>query len=364
MLKIITVLGARPQFIKAAAVSRIINTSYLGLIKEIIVHTGQHYDSNMSKIFFDELEIPNPNYNLAISGGSHGSMTGRMLEAIEKVLKDEKPDWLMVYGDTNSTLSAALAAVKLHIPVAHVEAGLRSFNKKMPEEINRIICDRISSLHLCPTDISVANLAAEGISDSVYNVGDVMYDSTLYFQNISKKKSRIFDELNLSVGSFILSTCHRAENTDDPKRLTEIISSLRELAKKIRVIFPLHPRTRKKIHAYGLSTDLVGVTVVDPLSFFDMLSLIQGAKLILTDSGGIQKEAFFCKVPCLTMRDESEWTETISLGVNVLVGADKSRIIENFKKLQSGSWVCNFTTMPYGKGNASRKVVQKLFNRK
>jgi UDP-GlcNAc3NAcA epimerase len=359
-LKIVTVIGARPQFIKAAAVSRVISTKYAGVVEEVLVHTGQHYDDNMSKVFFDELDIPHPKYNLAISGGQHGAMTGRMLEAIENVLLQEKPDWLLIYGDTNSTLAGALAAAKLHIPVAHVEAGLRSFNMRMPEEFNRILSDRVSSLLFCPTDRAVANLKVEGLTNGVHNVGDVMYDVALFFQERAKHQSTILNTLQVSAGEFVLATCHRAENTDDPKRLNEIVLALAAVAKMLRVILPLHPRTKKLIDDYGLREHLAEVTVVEPLSFLDMVALEQSAKLILTDSGGVQKEAFFYGVPCLTMRDETEWTETTASGANVLVGANRGAIIEGFERLQSSQWACTGKSQPYGNGDASGKILEAL----
>lgn len=363
-MKIVTVVGARPQFIKAAAMSRVIRTQFAGEVEEVLVHTGQHYDDNMSQVFFDELEIPHPKYNLAISGGQHGAMTGRMLEAVEKLLLQEKPDWLLIYGDTNSTLAGALAAAKLHIPVAHVEAGLRSFNMRMPEEINRILSDRVSSLLFCPTDTAVANLKAEGICSGVHNVGDVMYDVALFFRERARQQSSILNTLNVSAGAFVLATCHRAENTDDPKRLSEIILALAAVAKRLKVVFPLHPRTKKLIDDYGLQQHLAGVTVVEPLSFQDMVALEQSAKLILTDSGGVQKEAFFYGVPCLTMRDETEWTETTACGANVLVGASRIAIMEWFEKLHSGKWQVNHDARPYGEGNASEKILKTILGHK
>lgn len=355
--KIVTIVGARPQFIKAAAVSREI-LKHAGKIEEVMVHTGQHYDPNMSQVFFDELEIPAPRYNLEVSGGGHGAMTGRMLEGIERILVDEKPNWVLVYGDTNSTLAGALTAAKLHIPVSHVEAGLRSFNMRMPEEINRILADRVSTLLLCPTKIAVENLAVEGIVQGVHNVGDVMYDVALYYRERAKEQSKILQAHGLSEKSFALATCHRAENTDDAARLEGIVSALAEIAREMPVVLPLHPRTRKLLQQFGLEHHLAALTVVDPLPFLDMVALEQAAQVILTDSGGVQKEAFFYKVPCITMRDETEWVETIESGWNRLVGASREMIINAFKSLNDGSE--RSAVQPYGLGNSSELILKKL----
>ncbi len=356
-MKIVTIVGARPQFIKAAALSRAIHNGYATRIEEVLVHTGQHYDENMSKVFFEELNIPKPKYNLEISGGQHGAMTGRMLEAIEKVLLDEIPDWVLIYGDTNSTLAGALAAAKLHIPVAHVEAGLRSFNMRMPEEINRILSDRVSTLLFCPTETAVKNLGSEGITNGVHNAGDVMYDVALYYRDRARQQSAILDTLNFASGNFALATCHRAENTDDPQRLGEILSALAEVAEQLPVVFPLHPRTRKLIQEYGLSHRMAALTVVEPLPYLDMIALEQAAKIILTDSGGVQKEAFFYGVPCLTMRDETEWIETTASNANVLVGANRLALMEWFAKSQTGQWRLENTASPYGEGKAAENIL-------
>lgn len=357
-IKVVTVVGARPQFIKAAAVSRVIRHDYAGKIDEVLVHTGQHYDENMSKVFFEELDIPRPKYNLEISGGSHGLMTGRMLEAIEKVLLEEKPDWVLIYGDTNSTLAGALAAAKLHIPVAHVEAGLRSFNMRMPEEINRILSDRVSSLLFCPTETAVNNLLAEGISQGVHNVGDVMYDVALFYRDRARQQSTVLNDLQLAKGEFALVTCHRAENTDDPKRLGEIVIALAKIATTMSVVFPLHPRTRKLIGDCGLRPHLEAVKVVEPLPFLDMVALEQAAKVILTDSGGVQKEAFFYGVPCVTMRDETEWVETVEQGWNQLVGASAPTILAAVSDLMASRQAGAIS--PYGDGRAAQSIVAKL----
>lgn len=357
-LKILTVVGARPQFIKAAAVSRVIRGAFVGRLSEVLVHTGQHYDDNMSKVFFTELDIPQPDYNLEISGGHHGEMTGRMLAAIEKVLLAEKPDWVLVYGDTNSTLAGALAAVKLHIPVAHVEAGLRSFNMRMPEEVNRILADRVSTLLFCPTDTAVTNLSAEGIEKGIYQVGDVMYDASLFYRDRARQKSDILGRLGLKPGQFALVTCHRAENTDDPKRLREICLGLEDVGSTLPVIFPVHPRTRKMIDQRGLTRIFTQTRLIDPVPFLDMVALEQAARIILTDSGGVQKEAFFYGVPCITMRDETEWTETVALGRNVLCGASREKITSAISCWRFDSSIV--AENPYGDGTAAARIALLL----
>jgi UDP-GlcNAc3NAcA epimerase len=358
-LKIVTVIGARPQFIKASAVSRAIRDEYSGRIEEILVHTGQHRDENMSGVFFEELEIPSPRYNLEISGGSHGAMTGRMLEGIESVLMDEKPDLTLIYGDTNSTLAGALAAAKLHIPIAHVEAGLRSFNMRMPEEINRIVADRLSTLLFCPTETAVANLKVEGLVSGVRNVGDVMYDVALFYGERARTQSDALARLGVQAGSFALVTCHRAENTDDPDRLASILCALSAVAKDLQVVFPLHPRTRKLVSQYGLAGKLDGLRVCDPLPFLDMVALEQSARVILTDSGGVQKEAFFYGVPCVTMRDETEWVETVALGCNRLAGSSSRSIVTAVDQIMS-STPEKANAMPYGNGRAAIDIVITL----
>jgi UDP-GlcNAc3NAcA epimerase len=356
MIKIVTIVGARPQFVKAAAVSRVIRTEYDDRIEEVLVHTGQHFDENMSKVFFQELDIPEPKYNLEISGGQHGAMTGRMLEAIEKVLLAERPDWVLIYGDTNSTLAGALAAVKLHIPVVHVEAGLRSFNTRMPEEINRILSDRVSTLLFCPTDIAVRNLAAEGITKGVSNVGDVMFDVALHYCDRAQDQSTVLATLGLRDKEFVLATCHRAENTDDPVRLREIVAGLQTIASTMKVVLPLHPRTRQMLAAQGLLGSLGGVVVTDPLPFLDMIALEKSAAVIVTDSGGVQKEAFFFGVPCITVRDETEWVETVELGWNKLVGASQARLVRAFEAIGNG----RPDVLPYGNGSAAEDIVRAI----
>lgn len=358
-MKIITIVGARPQFIKAAAVSRVIRDTYAGRIDEIIVHTGQHYDENMSQVFFDELDIPRPGYNLEISGGNHGVMTGRMLEAVENVLLQERPDWVLIYGDTNSTLAGALAAAKLHIPIAHVEAGLRSFNMRMPEEINRIVADRISTRLFCPTETAVENLRSEGIIKGVLNVGDVMFDVAQFYRDRARQNSTILQYLGMSEHGFALATCHRAENTDDLARLTEIVEALGELASTLPVVLPLHPRTRKLIADHNLTGRLGATHVIEPLAFLDMVALEQAARVILTDSGGVQKEAYFYRVPCITMRNETEWVETVRTGWNHLVGASKPAILSAVKYAMSQQ-MSEVADTPYGKGDAAHRIVSAL----
>lgn len=314
-MRILTVVGARPHFIKAAPVSCSIAASG-GFLEEILVHTGQHFDPGMSDIFFSELGIPAPRYHLGIHGGSHGEMTGRMLTAIEGVVLESEPKLVLVYGDTNSTLAGALAAAKLCVPVAHVEAGLRSFNRRMPEEINRVLTDHASDLLFCPTAASVANLAREGIVRGVHQLGDVMYDSTLMMSGLANCRSRILDQLGLTPKSYAVATVHRAENTGDPRRLAAVLGHLRAVARQMPVVFPLHPRTRAA--AGRVNGALAGLTTIPPLGYLDMLRLTAAAAVVLTDSGGLQKEAYFHRVPCVTLRDETEWVETIACGWNRL----------------------------------------------
>ncbi len=313
-LKIITIVGARPQFIKAAAVSRAIRET--DGLDEVMVHTGQHFDADMSDVFFRELDIPAPQHRLDIHGGGHGEMTGRMLAAIERVLIAEKPDWVVVYGDTNSTLAGALAAAKLHIPIAHVEAGLRSFNRRMPEEVNRVLTDHLSALHLCPTRAAVDNLAKEGIWEQVHHIGDVMYDATLFAIRGAGTGSDILSELALTPKGYGVATIHRADNTDDAERLGTVISFLQKQARDFPIVFPVHPRTRQNAERMGISFD--GLKVIGPVGYLDMAKLLSGASAVFTDSGGLQKEAYFHRVPCTTLRDETEWTETLNHGWNRL----------------------------------------------
>ena len=350
-MKILTVVGARPQFIKAAAVSNVIRNEH----EEILVHTGQHYDENMSKIFFEELNIPKPDYNLGVGSGGHGKQTGAMLMQLEELYLKEKPDMVLVYGDTNSTFAGALCASKLLIPVAHIEAGLRSFNMNMPEEQNRILTDHISKYLFVPTTSAVKNLSSEGINKGVYNVGDVMYDATLNFSKISKEKSVIMQKFNLYNEEFILATIHRAENTNDINRLRNIIEALNESNKKI--ILPLHPRTKKYMDDYGLTFNN-NINIIDPVGYLDMISLEMHCKKIVTDSGGVQKEAFFMNKPCITMRDETEWVETVENGWNIVVGTDKAKILDGII-----NFVPNRVKQDiFGDGHAAEKIL-KIINK-
>jgi len=418
-MKICTIIGARPQFIKAAAVSRAIaahnrQTSNIEprTLNEVILHTGQHYDDGMSAVFFRELEIPEPKYNLAIGSGAHGVQTGQMLAAIEKVLIEEKPDWVLIYGDTNSTLAGALAAAKLHVPIAHVEAGLRSFNRRMPEEINRVVADQLSTLLFCPSQVAVDNLAAEGIGGNamvrqahhdtydchpelvegrkiekdityqclktnplpltshpspltphVVNVGDVMADALQFAAEKAATKAAaqydILDRFGLKPGGYLLATLHRAENTDDPDRLGAIINALSELASQEPVILPLHPRTKKILvdnYPSLLTPSASRLTIIPPVGYFDIIALEKSARMLLTDSGGMQKEAYWLKVPCITLRDETEWVETVEAGWNVLTGADDKKIInaaQNFTPPQEHPPL-------YGDGQAAEKILDVL----
>ena len=357
MKKILTIIGARPQFIKASVVSKAIGETE-GLT-EVIVHTGQHFDANMSDIFFNQLGIPRPHHLLSINGGSHGDMTGRMLIEIEKVLLHEGPDCVVVYGDTNSTLAGALAAAKLHIPVAHVEAGLRSFNMQMPEEVNRILTDRVSNILFCPTQTAVNNLQQEGYPFVVANgrpqriekVGDVMQDSAQLFAT----RATAPQGFTLDKG-FVLTTIHRAENTDHPERLSSILAALNEIARRTPVVLPLHPRTRKIIADLQLNTD--NLTLIDPVGYLEMLWLLKQCGLVVTDSGGVQKEAFFMGKACVTMRDQTEWVELIDAGANELVGADKENIIDAVKR-NLGREVRDEQHM-YGGGVAAIRVADKI----
>lgn len=338
MVKILTIVGARPQFVKAAAVSRAFLAR--GGIEEVIVHTGQHFDPSMSDVFFEELEIPAPRHSLDIHGGGHGDMTGRMLMAIEPVLIAEKPDWMLIYGDTNSTLAGALAAAKLHVPVVHVEAGLRSFNRRMPEEINRIVADHTSTLLLCPTQTAIDNLTREGITKGVHLVGDVMYDATLFAIEKAKKSSSILDRLGLSPGSYDVATIHRAESTDNPERLAEIARWLAAKGRIRPIILPLHPRTRITLERTG--TRLDGVRTIDPVGYLDMARLLGDCVEVYTDSGGLQKEAYFHRKLCTTLRDETEWVETLAAGWNCLwKGERKAPLTE---------------IADYGKGDAADRI--------
>lgn len=356
MIKIVTIVGARPQFIKASALSR--EVSKHSDIDEIIVHTGQHFDANMSDIFFIEMDIPTPKYQLDIHSLGHGAMTGRMLEEIEKVLIFERPDVVLVYGDTNSTLAGALAARKLHIKVAHVEAGLRSFNMDMPEEINRILTDRISDILFCPTDQAVQNLQQEGFQSfdtKIVKVGDVMFDAALYYKQKAANESTILLDLHLIQNQYVLATIHRQENTDDLGRLRSIIESLNQISLEKRVVVPLHPRTRNIIAQNEIQTSF---TIIDPVGYLDMVKLISSSYLVMTDSGGLQKEAYFFGKYCMTMRDQTEWVELVSSGCNSLVGADKELILKTYEELSSK--IFSFGDALYGDGNSAALIVEGL----
>jgi UDP-GlcNAc3NAcA epimerase len=357
-MKIVTIIGARPQFIKAAPVSQQFRA--LNGVREVIVHTGQHHDANMSDVFFDELGIQRPDWHLGIAGGTHGAMTGQMLEAIEKVLLKESPDWVLVYGDTNSTLAGGLAAAKLHVPIAHVEAGLRSFNRRMPEEINRILVDHLSSMLFAPTITAVDNLKLEGLGDDLTHlVGDVMYDAVRYFGPISQEKSHILADLKLEAKSYVLATIHRAENTDHPARLSRIVDELIALSASLPVIFPVHPRTRKLLdQARILEKVLLSLVVTDPLGYLDMIALERAAAVIATDSGGVQKEAYFHQVPCVTLRDETEWVELIETDWNRLCPPTIDAPIASTILAAVGTR--GTAGELYGDGNAAQTIVNLL----
>jgi len=348
-MRIITVLGARPQFVKAATISRALKTTN-SKIEEKILHTGQHYDMNMSDVFFEEMGIPKPDYKLNVNGRGHGAMTGQMLMDIEQILMEERPEMVLVYGDTNSTIAGALAAKKLHIPVGHVEAGLRSFNMKMPEEINRILTDRISDLLFCPSENAIVNLKNEGFGQfqsAIWNVGDVMYDAAIHYgKSIGERKMK---------GDYILSTIHRAENTDNVERLKTIIKALNKINQHVKVVVPLHPRTKKIINNNYIKTEF---EILEPVGYLDMINLIKFSKLIITDSGGLQKEAFFFEKFCITTRDETEWVELVDNRFNILAKADENKIVESCFNLIEKPFVK--TIEPYGKGNAAEIIVSKI----
>ncbi|MDC1327134.1 UDP-N-acetylglucosamine 2-epimerase (non-hydrolyzing) [Ulvibacter sp.] len=350
MIKILTIIGARPQIIKAAAISRAISKEFSGKIKEFIVHTGQHYDDNMSNVFFEELGIPKPSYNLNIGSGLHGEQTARMIEGIEELLLNEKPDYLLLYGDTNSTLSGAIAASKLNIPIVHVEAGLRSYNRKMPEEINRIVCDHLSSLLFSPTKSGFQNLVNEGFNSAnkapfspdnsgVFHCGDIMYDNSLHFVDLASKKSNILVESGLATSKYVLATIHRDHNTDIPENLKSIFEALVTISKQLKVVLPLHPRTEKMLHATEHKKLLMKINesknlfLIPPVSFLDMIQLEKNSSLIITDSGGVQKESYFFNKPCIVLRPETEWLEILETGKAKLVSADNKKILSAFDNL-------------------------------
>jgi len=356
-MKIVSIVGARPQFVKAAVVSRAIRA--MG-VEEILVHTGQHYDDNMSQIFFRELEIAPPDYDLGIGSGSHGAQTGRMLHAIEEKLLYLEPDWVLIFGDTNSTLAGAVAASKLQMKTAHVEAGLRSFNRRMPEEVNRVVADHLSDLLFCPTESAVKNLVKEGVEEQkIKLVGDVMYDAALFYAEKAETQSTSLKTLNLTPKKFILATIHRAENTDDIKRLKVIFESLAEISRELTIVLPLHPRTEKVVRESRELTQLASsLTVIPPVGYLDMVNLEKNAALIVTDSGGVQKEAFFHQVPCVTIRDQTEWVELIDLGWNRLVRPTETEQIVRALRRAIGSR--GRMGEPYGDGKTGHKIAHLL----
>lgn len=374
-MKIVTVIGARPQIIKAAALSRAIKEHFKKEVNEIIVHTGQHYDDNMSQVFFDELGIPQPDYNLGVGSASHGVQTARMIEGIEEILLKEKPDYLVLYGDTNSTLAGAIAASKIHVPIVHIEAGLRSFNKSMPEEINRICCDHCSTLLFSPTATGFKNLIKEGFNPDnkrrftidnpgIYHCGDVMYDNSKYFANIADTKSQILDKEGLRGTCYMLCTIHRDNNTDQPERLNAIFKALLKISECKMVVLPLHPRTSKLLNTnlendlYDKITNNKNIKILPPASFLDMIVLERHAQMVVTDSGGVQKEAFFFQKPCLILRSETEWKEIVECGAAVITDADENKIIDSFN---------NFVENPphkfpeiFGDGKAAEFICKEM----
>lgn len=370
MIKVVTVVGTRPQFIKAAIVSRAFARERA--VREVVLHTGQHYDERLSEVFYRELEIPRPAFELAIGSGSHGVQTGRMLAGIEEILVSERPDWVLVYGDTNSTLAGALAAAKLPFSLAHVEAGLRSFNRRMPEEINRIVTDHCADLLFAPTDRARSNLLNEGIpGEQIHLVGDVMYDAAIHFGERAEKDSRFLEEHDLEPGGFILATIHRAENTDDPRRLEAIFRGLEQVGREKMVVLPLHPRTRKALGRQPVGARFIdpqsgsaqSLRCIEPLGYLDMLRLERAAALVVTDSGGVQKEAFFQRTPCVTLRTETEWTELVEIGWNRVVAPESAEQVRDavLAALQAGvPSVPPSAENLYGGGHAARRIVDTL----
>ena len=374
-MKLVTIIGARPQIIKAAALSRAIKNHFSGKIQEVIVHTGQHYDDNMSQVFFDELGIPHPDYNLHVGSASHGVQTARMTEGIEALLMKEQPDFIVLYGDTNSTLAGAVAAAKIHVPIVHIEAGLRSFNKSMPEEINRIVCDHCSTLLFSPTHAGVENLKREGFpmdndgpytidNPKVYHCGDIMYDNSLHFADIAEEKTDIIQRLALADRPFILATIHRDSNTDHPERLNAIFDALIQLSKETQVVLPLHPRTAKLLKTNLDSEKQTqifnspSISLIPPVSFLEMIALERHAQLVMTDSGGVQKEAYFFQKPCIILRPETEWVEIVETGNAILADADKRRILEAWEHFKSNPP----TAFPeiFGDGHAAEFMLEQM----
>lgn len=377
MIKIVTIIGARPQIIKAAALSRAIKSKFASQIKEIIVHTGQHYDENMSQVFFDELGIPAPDYNLNVGSGSHGKQTAAMITGIEEILIKEKPNAIVLYGDTNSTLAGGIAASKIHVPVVHIEAGLRSFNKAMPEEVNRIMCDHVSTLLFSPTKTGYDNLVSEGFktgnnvpysadNPKIYHCGDVMYDNSLHFSEVAENKTAILEKHNLQKNNFILATIHRNNNTDEPERLNSLFGALNSISEteKVDVILPLHPRTTKLLEA-NLKPELLkkiksnsGFHIAPPASFLEMIALEKNCKIVMTDSGGVQKEAFYFEKPCVILRPETEWIELVECGTAVIADADQKKIIEAYKTLTTKQNM-QFPKL-YGDGKAAEFICGEM----
>jgi UDP-GlcNAc3NAcA epimerase len=374
MRRLLTIIGARPQIIKAAAISRAVKNHYANKIEEHILHTGQHYDANMSQVFFDELGIPQPNYNLGVGSGSHGLQTAKMISGIEEILLSNHYDGIILYGDTNSTLAGAVAASKIHVPVFHIEAGLRSFNMAMPEEINRIVCDQLSSICFAPTQTAVDNLRHEGFMDSqatfrnglhrrVCNCGDVMYDNSIYFASIAREHTSIIQDLHLTSNAYILATIHRDNNTDNPQRLQAILKALSDISQQdnIPVILPLHPRTRKILENNSFNINLPNsIRITEPASFFEINMLEQNARIVMTDSGGVQKEAFFFEKPCVILRPETEWVEIVQTGNAILADADESRIMEAWQHFKNNPP----TVFPeiFGDGHAAEFMLDKIIS--
>ena len=377
MLKIVTIIGARPQIIKAAALSRAIKNKFSDSIKEVIVHTGQHYDQNMSQVFFDELGIPAPDHNLNVGSGSHGKQTAAMITGIEQILIDEKPDAIILYGDTNSTLAGAVAASKIHVPIVHIEAGLRSFNKSMPEEINRIMCDHASTLLFSPTETGFNNLKKEGFRENtnppfttdnpkIYHSGDVMYDNSLHFSSIASSKTTVVEDLGLKAGKFILATIHRNNNTDEPRRLNALFSALDSISKSSNtdIVLPLHPRTSKLLQTnlrpelYSEITSNKKFHIIEPVSFLGMVALEKNCLMVMTDSGGVQKEAFYFEKPCVILRPETEWVELVECGAAIVTDADEQRIITAFRELSSKTGL-KYPRL-YGDGHAAEFICSEL----
>lgn len=379
MLKIVTIIGARPQIIKAAALSRAIQTHFSSQIQEIIVHTGQHYDENMSQVFFDELGIPSPNYNLNVGSGSHGKQTAAMIIGVEEILLKEKPNAIVLYGDTNSTLAGAIAASKIHVPVVHIEAGLRSFNKAMPEEVNRIMCDHVSTLLFSPTSTGYKNLLKEGFNEKnkapysannpkIYHSGDVMYDNSMHFSSIAENKTNILSKNELKKGQFILATIHRNNNTDEPGRLNALFSSLNDISSNngLDIVLPLHPRTAKLLESNLTSQNLEAVRtnthfkIIPPASFLEMIALEKNCKLVMTDSGGVQKEAFYFEKPCIILRPETEWVELVKCGTAIVTDADEQRIKNAFEHFKNKTEL-SFPKL-YGDGKAAEFICREMIN--